>query len=312
MSQLQDLPPEKPQALTDASPSEPTQENASPPSNLEGEAIPQESQDNVDPDTESPEAEKDDPRFSERMAKLMRRERELIAKQRQFKEQLRQDPDFVEFQKFKKAKEAETPDEALGMLGWEYDKLIRHKLGEKENEPSKEEMLEKKLAALEEKLSKREEQEQQSEQERIEKAALQSIQKELEANESDYELTLLNNASSLVYDVIKEHYSSTGEVLPTKKAAGLVEDHLEGELAKFEKSKKLRKRFIPGDEPKDIESDEPQAPAPSQAKETPSTITSKAIQGGSLDEEEEAELWDEEASRRRIAEKWKAGLYHQK
>lgn len=279
-------------------------QNDSPPVNSEGEPTSEVDNTATDDDT----TREEDPRLAEKLALLMRREKAILQKERALKERLRSDPEFLEFQKFKKAREAETPDEALSQLGWDYEKLIRHKLGEKEKEPTQEERLQQRIDALEAKLSEREELEQKSKHEKVEAAALQQIQKELQANEDDFELTLLNNAHSLVYDVIKEHHSSTGEVMPIAQAAKAVESYLEQETEKLSKSKKLRKRFVP-DEPVNTEPEQ-QESSPQGNKAQPATITSKAIQSGSVDDDADDDWLDDEASKRRIAEKWKAGHYN--
>lgn len=284
-----------------------------PPGNSEGEQPPDDvSREVQEPDNAANEGGEsaEDERFAQKMAIIMRREKQLLEKERQLKDRLRTDPEFLEFQKFKKLREkaGEAPDELLKEFGWDYDRLIRHKLGEKEKEPSQEEKLQARIDALEEKLSQREKTEQETQAQAQERAALHQIQKELEANNEEFELTLLNNASNLVYDVIKEHYSSTGEILPTKQAAQAVEDYLDKETEKLTKSRKLRKRFIP-DEPVDTEGKEAQESPPTQAKETPHTISSQAIQSTSSDDGDENQPWDEEASRREIARKWREGYY---
>lgn len=265
----------------------------------------------VEPDTtaQTEEREVEDPRFAEKMALIMRRERALQQKERAIKERLRNDPDYLEFQKFKKLREkaGEAPDELLKEFGWDYDRLIRHKLGEKEAEPSAEEKLQARIDALEAKLSEREKMERESEEERITRGALHQIDKTLQENEDEFELTVFNNASQLVYDVIKEHYLKTGETLPIKAAAQAVEEHFEREqLEKFAKSKKLRRKLIPEEQQPDKE---PEHQESSSEGKSSTTISSRTIQSGSVDSDDDVFL-DDEASKRLIAERWKSGYYN--
>lgn len=285
------------------------EEKTPPPDNPEGGHQSSEVEQSPDDTDKQEDVREEDPKLAEKLAILMRREKALLQKERAFKESLRNDPDYLEFQKFKKLRESDNPDEALEHLGWGYEKLIRHKMGEKESEPSAEEKLQQRIDALEAKLSERETKEKESEEQRIQSAALQQIQKELEANESDYELTLLNNAESLVYDVIKEHHSSTGEVMPIAQAAKAVESYLEEQTEKLTKSRKLRKRFIP-DEPENTEPEQEQKASSPPGNKAPTTISSKAIQSSVVDDDADDDWLDDEASKRRIAEKWKAGHYN--
>lgn len=284
--------------------------NTPPPDQSEGGSAASTNISEVEPDQQTVSKEQEDPRFAEKMALLMRRERALTQREQAIKDRVRNDPEFLEFQKFKKLRErsGEAPDELLKEFGWDYDKLIRHKLGEKEKEPSMEEKLMGKIEALEARLSDRDKAEKAHEEERITKGALHQIEKELEGNGDDFELTMLNNGSTLVYDVIKEHYLKTGETLPIKQAAQAVEEYFEQQqLDKLAKSKKLRKRLMPEDQQLDKEP-EHQESSPEGTK-APTTISSKSIQSGSVDADEDVFL-DDEASKRRIAERWKSGYYN--
>lgn len=82
---------------------------------------------------------------------------------------------------------------------------------------------------------------------------------------SDYELIRANDAVDVVFDVIKEHYEATGDIISNDQAAKIVEEYLEEEAQKlFERSSKLKSRF--------------QAPAQKPTEAAPATPTLKNSQ----------------------------------
>jgi uncharacterized membrane-anchored protein YhcB (DUF1043 family) len=79
----------------------------------------------------------------------------------------------------------------------------------------------------------------------------------VKAHAEDYELTNLYEQHDLVAEVIEAHFAETKRVLSQKEAADLVEKHLEEQVEKAAKAKKLASKFAPP--PK---AEEPPKPAP--------------------------------------------------
>lgn len=65
------------------------------------------------------------------------------------------------------------------------------------------------------------------------------------ANKPDeYEYTKINEAENLVYDTVEQYYNKTGKILPIKKAADMVEEHLANIVEKkILASKKLQAKI---------------------------------------------------------------------
>ncbi len=112
-----------------------------------------------------------------------------------------------------------------------------------------------------------------------------------------FELCQSHEAEDLVYEVIEQHWTETGEILPIKSAAEAVEMHLEN-LAR-EKVLKL-KRFQPKTEP----SQTPAATEPPAEQEprrsAPTTLTNSAVSSAPppVSSDDRSDLTDEESKRR--------------
>ena len=87
-----------------------------------------------------------------------------------------------------------------------------------------------------------------------------------------YELINAQGASELIYQVVAQHWhktleeTGTGEVMDLEVAADLVEKHLEGEVERLSKTKKLSARFQPPPS-------EPTKPNMTPANSDPATLT---------------------------------------
>lgn len=264
-------------------------------------------------EVENDELPKPDDELSRRFAALARKERLLQQRESEIRERLRTDPEYLEFQKFKKAREAGDYREKLSYLGTDYNRLTKALLGEKEEEKDPATLAMERVEALERQLKERDEalerkgqEDQEKEREKIESAAKLQIKKECEADPDKYELINLNDAHDMVYDVILEWYLKNNEILPTAKAAELLEAHLETQIeAKFAKSKKIRSKLLPGEQ---AQGEGQREQATERVAPSPKTMTSRVVANGARVNENRGYLSDEE-SKRLIAEKIKSGAY---
>lgn len=109
--------------------------------------------------------------------------------------------------------------------------------------------IQQKIKELEEKLAAKEAAEQESKVE----ATLQQFMGQLTDfvnGTEDYELIRANDAVDLVYDVIEQHHSETGEILSNKEAADAVENYLLEEAKKLVDREKVKKLLGGGSEAK--------------------------------------------------------------
>jgi len=96
---------------------------------------------------------------------------------------------------------------------------------------------------------------------------LAEIETFVDNNKDDFELVHIQGQKELVGDVIREHYSTTGKVMPYHQACGLVEDHLE----KAVRSSMAARKFNTGKTPETpVATSEAQA---SQDSSKPNTLT---------------------------------------
>lgn len=225
-------------------------------------------------------------------ARLARAEQQRVAKEQAAKaeiaaERAKLDAERAEIEKSRaEAKEArETLERAKSDPGylekiygpdW-YEKLTEYRLAGNKPPPdlavrAVEERMEGRLSAFERKQEedrKREIADRQKRDEEAKSSAEAEKQRVIEAfhaetvefvkaHAEEYELTSLYEQHDLVPQVIEEHHRATGKILSAKEAADLVEKHLEEQVVKAEKSKRLGGRFAkpaPAPEP-------PPKPAP--------------------------------------------------
>jgi len=96
-------------------------------------------------------------------------------------------------------------------------------------------------------------------------------------NNENYELIRANDASSVVFDVIEEHWKATGRVMSNEEAADQVEAYLEEEADRlFKNTSKLKSRYSSAPEPmptKEVKS----SPTLSNSLTSPQTETKRKL-----------------------------------
>jgi hypothetical protein len=203
------------------------------------------------PDTEK----REDPKLSGRLEILMRREQELLARDRAFKEQEASlQEKLAKIERFEKAKGGNAK-EALDLLGLDYNQLSEAILQDGKLPPEVHiKKLEDKLSDLEkqrEQDKSAQEQEKQKLQAQAEEKAISGFKTEIDTylkdNKDRYELTHFWEMEDLVFEVIEEHYTRTlnqetgvGKVLSIKEAADKVEEHLEKKFSKAHEVGKIK------------------------------------------------------------------------
>lgn len=224
---------------------------------------------------EKPEEKKEseeDKRFAAKFAALSRKEKQVKAREKELEQKnkdLEQRLKALEEQTASKAekKEEKKADEPIEYLlkkdpfgtlqkyGITLDTLINTALNNGKLTPDMEMQLrleeldrkyQAKIQEVEGKLSEKEKRELEAQEQRKkqeEEQAIEDFKQQLgqfiSANKDAYELIEAEEAQDLVFDVIKEHYDATGEILDQKIAADEVEKHLLEEARKMMKLKKL-------------------------------------------------------------------------
>jgi chromosome segregation ATPase len=211
------------------------------------------------PETTEPKVDKPQDEFAEKFMRLARRERalqqqaqELKAKQAEM-EKLRSELDS--FQQ-RKSKLKENPFDALEMLGVNYDELTQSMLqyGQPKDELAE---IKEQLKAIQERDARAKEEAEKAEKERLQKDTEQMVsafRQELEnfVNSSEYELIKANEATELVYEVIRADYEAQkpapGEnkrVMTHKEACEKVEAYLEQQVSKLLELNKVKAKLAP-------------------------------------------------------------------
>lgn len=217
-----------------------------------------------------------DEKLSSKFAALSRKEKLLKQQEMQFKQQeiqLKQkDQEYqnsissmkAELEKIKSEFEQyrtgikQNPLKHLQDEGYDFDKLTEMQLNDQN--PTPEMMLERAKKELEsgykseiEKMRAELAEKEKVAQEAQEKAELEAQEKikadyqteinaYLEQNAEKYELINLNNAQSIVYDVVEQFYDEHQRILTLEEAADFTEKYLEEEANKLLKAKKLNKQ----------------------------------------------------------------------
>lgn len=211
------------------------------------------------------EQEGEDDQFSRKFAALSRREKDIRAKEADYEQrveelqtrlyELENGPEEPQIPLEERLRR--NPFETLDEMGLGYDKLTELALNDGKLTPDMQMRLmreelehgyKSKFEELEERLAQKEENEEYNKYEEIEHNFKQEIDSFVEGR-GEFELINANEASELVYDVIEEHYSDTGRVLPIDEAAEAVESYLEDELEKLMSLDKAKARFSPRYEP---------------------------------------------------------------
>jgi hypothetical protein len=185
---------------------------------------------------------KEEDRFSRRFAELTKREKELVKRRQEISEIEKKYADYE-----KKLKDAE--DDPLAFLeanNLSYDKLTEHILSGTKKDPAVKK-LELELKAEKELRQKRDEEARKlAEEKALSDFKTERVSKIKEAGEK-YQLVNALGDYELVHQVTQEHFDATknengvGEILSFEKAAEMVEDYLDKQIAKLKDVPKLKK-----------------------------------------------------------------------
>ena len=186
----------------------------------------------------------------DRFAALARKEAELVRKQQAFRTQqaeiARQADEVRAFQSFRQ--QAKTnPLEALKALGLTYDDVTNFVLNDNKPTPELEigslrqeiESLKRTTAEERQRMVEEQRRAAMTEQQQIVEAFREEVGEYVAQHADTYELTSLYGGSSLVADVIEEHFRQTNKLLTIPEAAKLVEEHYEDLARKAQATKKF-------------------------------------------------------------------------
>jgi hypothetical protein len=207
--------------------------------------------------------------FASKFAALSRKEKALREKERQLETRMQELEQRLNSAQKDEPKQQEeplelrlkkNPFEALQSLGFDYETLAQIALNDGKLTPELQmklmrEELERqyneKFQQLESKLTEKEQKELEQRHAQVIENFKQEIAEHVGENAAEYELLAIEGEDGvqLVYDVIEEHYNSTGEILDKKDAAMLVENHLLEEAKKRVGLSKIKK-LLGASEPK--------------------------------------------------------------
>jgi len=237
----------------------------------------------VTPAAEAPVVDKREELWGSKFASLTRKEREILAKEREIKER------SSELERYSnlKAGAKERVSDVLAEYGLTVEDIVNHSLQgfEAEQEASTPEGMYKKLEAKllkmeqdkQNELTLKEQQEEKRVQQHIEETIStfkNSINSFLEERSEDYELIAAQEASDTIFEVIEEYYNQNGEILSIKDAANLVEEHLQSEATKiWSKAKKLQASLTGLKDPSQVQVVNKETGNPQQKKVVAPTLT---------------------------------------
>ncbi len=188
------------------------------------------------------EVKEEDHKFASKFAALSRREQSLRLKEQTLKQQ---EADYKAYKEEQKLLN-DNPLEYLTKKGITFDKLTQLALndGKKPAEMQVQELREQ----LEREKLEREEGEKTAAQKSYETQKISfvnEIKDFIDGNKETYELvSVADEPSELIYNVIEQHYLNTKRVLPVKDAVEMVEKHFESEIeSKYSKLNKLKNKF---------------------------------------------------------------------
>lgn len=197
-----------------------------------------------------PEPEQDS--LATRFAALSKKEKAIVERERQLREQYESKVAAWE-QAQQDAKK--NPIKYLESIGLTLEDVANHVLSENTDQPlSPEEMrvkqIEEKLAAMEAQKLKEQEEAQQAaqraQQEMIEQTVSgykNVITQYLQQNPDTYELTAQLDSVDLVFDVTEQYYNQTGELLPLDQAVQAVEEYWEAEVERVMQLNKIKTKY---------------------------------------------------------------------
>ena len=146
----------------------------------------------------------------------------------------------------------QNPLKALEEMGLSYDQLTELALNEGRLTPDMQMKLmreeletdyKSKFSNLEKRMNDKEKIEEERKYDVIKENFMGEIDSFVKENQTEYEYVAHNEASSVVYDVIEEHYNETGRILDVKDAVEAVESYLEEEAEKLLNLGKVKNRL---------------------------------------------------------------------
>lgn len=209
--------------------------------------------------------------FAAKFAALSRREKDLVHREAELKKQAEQLKGKSSIDELK-GKAKQNPMEALKEMGLTYEEITQYILeGKVSDTPEKRiQTIDERVAAIERKEKEMQAKEAQA---KID-AAVQNFKTDItnfvSKDEEKYSLIRESKAEELVYSTIEKYFEETQRVLDMEEACDLVEKHLESEVEKWTKFRKVQKRF----EGAGTQKTAPVAPNPPAVKtETTNTLT---------------------------------------
>jgi len=226
--------------------------------------------------TDAPEAPKapsaEEQQFASKFAALSRKEKQIRERERQMVQQMAEiekrmkeiESGSAEVQKFKDlpGRLKKEPLKVLEESGLTFEQLAQMVLND--GAPTPDMQIKEALSPFEkqiEELKKKLEEKEAKEQEEKLESALQKFMgqiTDLVNNDPNYELIRANDAVNLVYEVIEQHHSETGEILGNKEAADAVEEYLLEEAKKLIDRDKVKKLMGAGSDAKKPAQGKPQ------------------------------------------------------
>lgn len=193
-----------------------------------------------------------------RREQALQRQREELATQKASIARERAEIAAARAEAQKLATRPENPLRALERFGWSYKDATEFALND--SQPTAEQIARETRAELERDRADARQREENAASEAARQAEVmaeettaefrQEIDSVVKANAQKYELTALQDAGQLVYDVIETHFQRTAKagkpvILSIQEAAELVEKHLEKKAEKLLSSGKLKAKFQP-------------------------------------------------------------------
>lgn len=270
----------------------PTEQAPSEPVSGEGEAFSE--------PTQPTEPSQHDLDFTRRFNALSRREREILQREQQFKDQ------YGQYESYQKERELlkSNPVEFLEKNGWKFNELADYVLNDQKPTADRQvSELQKRIDQLENERKMEIEQRQKAEQDQKNQAQITQFKENMKAQitgKDDYELVNHFGEYDLVYDVIENYFNQYKTILPVDKAAAEVENYLEKQFTRAAETNKFKKRFNLANElanPGESQQPGQSEPAPSFP---PRTLTNDSVANTQPASTQPTEhyLSDEESKRR--------------
>ena len=251
----------------------------------------------VEPVVEEKPAPQDD-RFQRRFSELSKKEKEL----RLLKQEIEKEKAEISPLKEAIASAKDNPLSVLEKLGLNFADVADYVIN-KDEVPSQEEVLQKKIEKLEKWIESQEEavktSKQKEEESRIESSIREfkaDIERTATGSKQEFELVNATQEYEMVFELVESYFKETGKVLSPKEALTQVESYLEKQLESHAKTEKFKKKYAFQEPAK--------ASKPSLSQDKPlssKTLTSAvhSSSGGSTG----FDPYDAEASKQRAAEK---------